>query len=135
MQPPSRDTLERGGRCSTIRGASSSREKWRAHEKPGDPTLMADVERYLEGRHAIVTGGSRGIGAAIAAELVRHGADVTIMGRSAETLERTAAELRGERGATVAVEECNVADGTSVRTAFARATANLGPAYILVNNA
>jgi NAD(P)-dependent dehydrogenase (short-subunit alcohol dehydrogenase family) len=96
---------------------------------------MAEYERYLEGKHAIVTGGSRGIGAAIAAGLVRHGADVTIMGRSAEWLERRAAELRGEKGATVAAEQCDVADPSSVRSAFARATAALGPAYILVNNA
>lgn len=96
---------------------------------------MQDAERYLEGKHAIVTGGGRGIGAATAAELVRRGADVTIMGKSAENLERTAAELRGEPGATVAVEQCDVSDGLSVTGAFARATANLGPAYILVNNA
>ena len=96
---------------------------------------MPDLERYLEGKHAIVTGGGRGIGAAVAAELVRRGADVTIMGRTAELLERTAAELRGEPGATVAVEECDVADAASVRSAFARATATLGPAYVLVNNA
>ncbi len=96
---------------------------------------VPELERYLEGKHAIVTGGSRGIGAAVAAELVRRGADVTIMGRSAETLERKAAELRGEPGATVAVEECDVADKASVTSAFARATAALGPAYILVNNA
>ncbi len=96
---------------------------------------MTEPERYLEGKHAIVTGGGRGIGAAIAAEMVRRGAHVTVMGRSAETLERTAADLRGEPGATVAVEECDVRDAASVSSAFARATANLGPAYILVNNA
>lgn len=96
---------------------------------------MPEYDRYLEGKHAIVTGGSRGIGAAIAAALVRHGADVTIMGRTLEWLERRAAELRGEKGATVAAEECDVAELASVRAAFARATANLGPAYILVNSA
>ncbi|HEX2723971.1 MAG TPA: SDR family NAD(P)-dependent oxidoreductase [Gemmatimonadaceae bacterium] len=96
---------------------------------------MADVERYLEGKHAVVTGGSRGIGAAVAAELVRRGAKVTIMGRSAETLERQAAGLRGEPGATVAVAECDVSSETSVRAAFAHAIGALGPAYILVNNA
>ncbi len=96
---------------------------------------MTELERYLEGKHAVVTGGGRGIGAAVAAELVKRGADVTIMGRSGETLERTAAELRGEPGATVAVEECDVSDAASVRNAFARAIANLGPVHVLVNNA
>ena len=96
---------------------------------------MPDTERFLEGRHAIVTGGSRGIGAAVAAELVMRGAKVTIMGRHRDTLEQKAAEMRGESGVTVAVEECDVADGESVTGAFSRAIASLGPAYILVNNA
>ncbi len=96
---------------------------------------MSELEHYLEGKHAIVTGGSRGIGAAVAAELVARGAKVTIMGRSEETLERQAQQLRGEPGATVAVEECDVSDEASVRSAFGSAVATLGPAYILVNNA
>lgn len=96
---------------------------------------MQELERYLEGKHAIVTGGSRGIGAAVAAELVARGAKVTIMGRSAEALERKAEELRGEAGVTVAVEECDVADESSVRSAFGNAVAALGPALVLVNNA
>jgi len=96
---------------------------------------MTDSEQFLEGKHAIVTGGSRGIGAAVAKELVFRGARVTIMGRDTETLERKAQEMRGEEGVTVAVEQCDVSDGKSVTTAFSRAIANLGPAYILVNNA
>ena len=96
---------------------------------------MLELERYLEGKHAIVTGGSRGIGAAIAAEFVGRGAKVTIMARDREKLEAQAAELRGEEGATVAVEQCDVSDASSVTNAFANAIANLGPAYILVNNA
>ena len=96
---------------------------------------MPDTERFLEGKHAIVTGGSRGIGAAVATELVARGAKVTIMGRDQESLDRQAEEMRGEEGVTVAVEPCDVADGASVTTAFSRAIANLGPAYILVNNA
>lgn len=96
---------------------------------------MREVERYLEGKHAIVTGGGRGIGAAISGLLVERGARVTIMGRSLASLERKAEELRTEAGVTVAVHECDVADGTSVQLAFGNATAALGPAYILVNNA
>ena len=96
---------------------------------------MSDIERFLEGKHAIVTGGSRGIGAAVASELVARGAKVTIMGRDRETLERQAQEMRGEEGVTVAVEQCDVTDASSVTAAFSQAIANLGPAYILVNNA
>jgi NAD(P)-dependent dehydrogenase (short-subunit alcohol dehydrogenase family) len=48
---------------------------------------MPEFERYLEGKHAIVTGGSRGIGAAFAAEFVGRGAKVRIMGRQRESLE------------------------------------------------
>ena len=96
---------------------------------------MPDTERFLEGKHAIVTGGSRGIGAAVATELVSRGAKVTIMGRDRETLEQRAAEMRGESGVTVAVEECDVTDGDSVSAAFSHAIASLGPAYVLVNNA
>ncbi len=96
---------------------------------------MPELERFLEGQHAVVTGGSRGIGAAIAADFVRRGARVTIMGRSGETLEDRARELRGERGVTVSVEECDVSSSESVSTAFSRSVATLGPVQILVNNA
>ena len=96
---------------------------------------MPDTERFLEGKHAIVTGGSRGIGAAVAMELVSRGAKITVMGRDRETLEQRAAHMRGESGVTVAVEECDVTDSESVSAAFSHAIANLGPAYILVNNA
>ncbi len=96
---------------------------------------MPEPERYLEGKHAVVTGGSRGIGAAVAADLVARGARVTIMGRSLETLEQQAQQLRGERGVTVSTEQCDVADQTSVITAFSRSVATLGPVEILVNNA
>jgi NAD(P)-dependent dehydrogenase (short-subunit alcohol dehydrogenase family) len=93
------------------------------------------MDRYLDGRHAIVTGGSRGIGAAVARELVSRGARVTIMGRSFDTLETQARDMRGEPGVTVAAEVCDVSDQESVTTAFGKAVASLGPAYILVNNA
>lgn len=96
---------------------------------------MSEIVRYLDGKHAVVTGGSRGIGAAIAAEFVARGARVTIMGRSADTLEERARELRGERGVTVSVEECDVSDGKSVAKAFSRSVSTLGPIQILVNNA
>ena len=87
----------------------------------------------LVGRHAVVTGGGRGIGAAIAEALVAQGARVTLMGRSMATLEAEATRLRplGE----VHCESVDVADAESMAAAFARAAAALGPVGILVNNA
>ncbi len=96
---------------------------------------MSEMVRYLEDQHAVVTGGSRGIGAAIAAEFVRRGARVTIMGRSAESLEEKASEMRGEKGVTVSIEECDVSNAESVAKAFSRSVSMLGPVQILVNNA
>ena len=81
----------------------------------------------LAGRHAIVTGGGRGIGAAVATALAGMGARVTIMGRDAKVLNAHAKSL-GDGALAIA---CDVADDASVVTAFAQA----GDAYILVNNA
>ena len=94
---------------------------------------MTQTGAGLAGRHAVVTGGGRGIGAAIAQALVEQGARVTLMGRSAATLEAEAARLRalGE----VHCESVDVADAESMAAAFARAAAALGPVGILVNNA
>lgn len=81
----------------------------------------------LSGQHAIVTGGGRGIGAAIASRLSELGARVTIMGRDRAVLERHAASL-GARASAIA---CDVTDAGSIQAAFTRA----GVAHILVNNA
>ena len=51
-------------------------------------------ERGLQGRHALVTGGGRGIGASIVRSLAAQGAKVSMLGRTAATLETLAAELR-----------------------------------------
>lgn len=87
----------------------------------------------LEGQHAVVTGGARGIGAAIAESLARSGARVTLMGRSREALEQHARKLR--EFAEVHLETADVTDRESVLGAFAGASDALGPVTILVNNA
>jgi 3-oxoacyl-[acyl-carrier protein] reductase len=88
----------------------------------------------LTGRRAIVTGGSKGLGQAIAAELVAEGADVAICARNEAELEETAAELR-KPGGTVFARPCDVTDPDQV-TAFIDAAAfALSGVDILVNNA
>jgi len=87
----------------------------------------------LAGRHAFVTGASRGIGAAIAAALAADGARVSLIGRDAARLDQMAAELGGPDRAVPIVAD--VTDAASVRQAFARARGQLGPVHILVNNA
>jgi len=83
----------------------------------------------LKGQHAVVTGGGRGIGAAIAAALAEQGATLTLMGRDRARLEARAQTLTA-RAVTV-----DIADPGSVSAAFSRATAAAGPVRILVNNA
>jgi NAD(P)-dependent dehydrogenase (short-subunit alcohol dehydrogenase family) len=83
----------------------------------------------------VVTGGGRGIGAAIATALAGGGADVTLMGRTKADLEKHAADLRHHAGVRAQAVVCDVADPESVRHAFAEAARAFGPIAILVNNA
>jgi 3-oxoacyl-[acyl-carrier protein] reductase len=92
------------------------------------------MELGLTGRRAIVTGGSKGLGRAIAAELLAEGADVAICSRNEAELEETAAEFR-KPGGTVFARPCDVTDPDQV-TAFIDAAASaLSGVDILVNNA
>jgi 3-hydroxybutyrate dehydrogenase len=86
---------------------------------------------FLRARHAIVTGGNRGIGAAIAWALARAGASLTLMGRDGIKLTETGNAIAAKCRVDVLTIECDVTDETSVADAFARA----GDAYILINNA
>jgi NAD(P)-dependent dehydrogenase (short-subunit alcohol dehydrogenase family) len=89
---------------------------------------------FLAGRHAIVTGGGKGIGAAIARELATHGATLTLLGRDTTALE-TQARALGEAGGRVQTFVCDVADEALVQRAFSDAIRTLGTPYVLVNNA
>jgi NAD(P)-dependent dehydrogenase (short-subunit alcohol dehydrogenase family) len=91
-------------------------------------------ERPLADLTARVTGGSRGIGRAIAQALGHAGAAVAITARAARDLEATAAELR-TRGITVLAVPVDVTDRTGVDTIVAQTERALGPIGLLVNNA
>jgi len=94
---------------------------------------MSESTATLSGRHALVTGASRGIGANIAAALAAEGVRVSLVGRDAARLEKVCAEIGGaDRAVPIAAD---VTQASSVRQAFATARQRLGPVHILVNNA
>jgi 3-oxoacyl-[acyl-carrier protein] reductase len=86
------------------------------------------------GRKAIICGGSRGIGRAIALGLAAAGADVSICARGVETLESTRAEITAH-GHKAHAASVDLGDVASIKTYIAEAAAALGGIDILVNNA
>jgi 3-oxoacyl-[acyl-carrier protein] reductase len=88
----------------------------------------------LRDRRAIVTGGSKGLGRAIAAELLAEGAAVVICSRNQAELDKTAAELAASGGSVIALP-CDVTDPGQVESFIVAAAAALGGTDILVNNA
>ena len=88
----------------------------------------------LAGRRAVVTGGGRGIGAAIAAALADAGAAVVVAARSGVEIERVAEQLR-DRGARANAVTCDVTDEASVQRLGEQAREQLGGVDLLVNNA
>ncbi len=87
----------------------------------------------LSGKSAIVTGGTRGIGRAIAARLLREGAAVAICGRSAESVTRAIAEMQPL--GRITGHPCDVTKFNEVRNFFHTVETELGGLDILVNNA
>ncbi len=92
------------------------------------------MELGLRGRRAVVTGGSKGIGFAVARELVAEGVDVAICARSADELEAAGKELRAG-GATVLATRADVTSAEDVEAFINDAARALGGIDILVNNA
>ena len=90
-------------------------------------------QTQLAGRHAVVTGASRGIGASIAAALAAQGMLVSLFGRDPAALKSVAAQLGGSAHAEAITAE--VSDADSVQAAFATARDRFGAVDILINNA
>jgi 3-oxoacyl-[acyl-carrier protein] reductase len=89
----------------------------------------------LTGKVAVVTGGSRGIGRAIAVLLARRGAAVAVCYRDRDDAARETEALIRAEGVSALVSRCDVRDETAVAGFFATVASMLGPVSILVNNA
>ena len=92
------------------------------------------INTALAGKVALVTGGSRGIGRAIALKLASLGADVAICGRDATKLNATEAEIRATGVQTIAIA-ADVTHASEVAALIERVETKLGRIHVLVNNA
>lgn len=90
----------------------------------------------LDGKVALITGGSLGLGRAMALRFAESGASVAIVARGSEALEETASEIRGIAGSNrVATHACDVSNSSALENMHASIEAELGSIDILVNNA
>ena len=93
------------------------------------------MDLELTGKVALVTGGSKGIGKAIALELAREGVDVAIAARSKDVLDATAAEIASETGRKVIGIQTDTTSWDDVQNMVATTIAEFGSVDILVNSA
>lgn len=93
---------------------------------------MNTTTKPLAGKHALVTGASRGIGAAIVRRLLAEGARVTLLGRQIAAVRELAEKLSAQDTYAVAAD---VSDSSQMRAAIQDASNHFGPIDILVNNA
>jgi len=89
----------------------------------------------LDGRSAVITGGSKGLGLAMAQRFAASGANVAILARGEDALERAAASLRQSARGRIEAIVCDVARPNQTEAAIARTTEAFGVVDILVNNA
>lgn len=86
---------------------------------------------HLQGKHALVSGGARGIGLAITRLLIQHGASVSVTGRKPQRAEA----LREFTDHAVGYSSMDICNSQSVEHALSRAREQFGPVHILINNA
>ncbi len=95
---------------------------------------MSVLDQFrVDGKRALVTGASRGLGRVMALALADAGADIVITGRTAETLAKTAGEI-GSRGRRAWTVQADMGVPAECQAACERVLAELGPIDILINN-
>jgi NAD(P)-dependent dehydrogenase (short-subunit alcohol dehydrogenase family) len=93
------------------------------------------MDKFLSGKVAVVTGGTRGIGRAIAERLLAEGASVAFCGRSADAVTTASREMAETTGGDVFGEAADVSKPADVRRFFQGVDNRFGALHILVNNA
>jgi 3-oxoacyl-[acyl-carrier protein] reductase len=93
------------------------------------------MELRLDGRAALITGGSKGLGLAMAITFAEAGADIAILARDKDALAQAKAAIQAKAKVKVAALSCDVAKAADVKRAFDGAVAELGKIDILINNA
>lgn len=89
----------------------------------------------LDGKIALITGGSRGLGFAMARKFAQSGADVAIIARRADVLEQSRAALAAETGRMIWAQPCDAGNRAQLEATFAAVIKDTGRVDILVNNA
>jgi len=107
----------------------------KATKSPKSMDEATPLPRPLAGRHALITGGNRGIGAAIAAELADLGANITLVARDEAALETQREALSRRGDIAVATHRMDLRDPDSIAQGVAAARNSHGPIAILINNA
>jgi 3-oxoacyl-[acyl-carrier protein] reductase len=111
--------------------------------RPAKPPQLsrAPTEKYqfgelmqIAGKVAVITGGGRGIGRALALSLAEHGSHLALLDMSVDDLSKSQA-LCSEHGTTVRTYRCNVAQESEVTQSFAQIAADFGRIDVLINNA
>ncbi|TDJ22162.1 MAG: SDR family oxidoreductase [Gammaproteobacteria bacterium] len=93
------------------------------------------MEIRMDGRTALITGGSLGLGAAMAESFCAAGARVAILARRSEPLDATRAAIAQKTGGDIRGYVCDVSVAEQISDTYAQVEADLGPIDILVNNA
>src|SRR5690349_21286697 len=103
--------------------------------KPAFLLLITHHSSFMKNRTALITGGGRGIGRAVAFAFAREGARVAVLARTEAEVARVAEEVGAETGVETTYATCDVSERESVELALADVRERLGAIDILVNNA
>lgn len=103
--------------------------------RPDSVPYPLRMDKFLEGKNAVVTGGTRGIGRSVAEALARHGAGVAICGRDEVTTQAAVSEIKSSTAAHIVGCAADVRNREAVRRLFDLVDGELGGPDIVINNA